>query len=188
MNRARTFQFSVVIQPFRELAIPRSINGFAVDKGVHMFDSIPAELAELIADIMDGQVKTIEFVSASAFNGTLTEGYSLPDLSSLDEETKRKIKTEVLARGELAARATVLSSNGKKVLALAIASLPEGVRGLALEDDASDYARHLYAALRKLDAERADRLLIEAPPPAADWDAVRDRLGRASTPGEPDGS
>ena len=64
------------------------IKGFNVDKGVHMFDSIPQELADVLLEIMDGQMRTIDFVSVSAFNGVMTDGYSLPDLSSLDQSTK----------------------------------------------------------------------------------------------------
>jgi hypothetical protein len=38
----------------------------------------------------------------------------------------------------------------------------------------------LYAALRELDAARADALLIEDVPDDAPWLAVRDRLARAT--------
>lgn len=82
---------------FGGLMYSMDIEGFAVDKGVHVFDSIPKELAEIVTEIMEGQVCEIDFVSASAFNGKVTEGFSLPDLDSLDdEEVKRKIKNELL--------------------------------------------------------------------------------------------
>ena len=55
----------------------------------------------------------------------------------------------------------------------------EGV-WLNLGEDAEDYARQLYAALRELDALNLDRILIEAPPLGADWLAVNDRLRRAT--------
>lgn len=45
--------------------------------------------------------------------------------------------------------------------------------------DAVGFAQALYATLRELDSLGLDRLLIEAPPHALDWNAVRDRLGRA---------
>lgn len=74
-----------------------NIEGFAVDKGVHIFDSIPVSLAEVVTDIMDGQVHEIDFVSASAFNNKVTEGFSLPDLNSLDDAAvKARIKAELL--------------------------------------------------------------------------------------------
>jgi L-threonylcarbamoyladenylate synthase len=41
------------------------------------------------------------------------------------------------------------------------------------------YARRLYAALRELDTAGCDTILVEAPPEATEWAAVRDRLQRA---------
>ncbi|QJF52872.1 NAD(P)-binding protein [Roseobacter ponti] len=74
------------------------INGFSVDKGVHIFDSIPVSLAETVTEIMDGKVHEIDFVSASAFNNKVTEGFSLPDLNSLDDTAiKKQIREELLA-------------------------------------------------------------------------------------------
>lgn len=46
--------------------------------------------------------------------------------------------------------------------------------------ESSGYARLLYAALRKLDSEDVDVILIEAPPEGEDWEAVHDRLRRAT--------
>jgi L-threonylcarbamoyladenylate synthase len=41
------------------------------------------------------------------------------------------------------------------------------------------YAQKLYAALRELDTAGCDEILIETPPDAPEWTAVRDRLKRA---------
>jgi L-threonylcarbamoyladenylate synthase len=41
------------------------------------------------------------------------------------------------------------------------------------------YAQRLYAALRELDSARCECILVEAPPDAPEWAAVRDRLKRA---------
>jgi L-threonylcarbamoyladenylate synthase len=41
------------------------------------------------------------------------------------------------------------------------------------------YAQRLYAALRELDGAGCERILVEAPPKAPEWSAVRDRLRRA---------
>jgi L-threonylcarbamoyladenylate synthase len=43
------------------------------------------------------------------------------------------------------------------------------------------YAQRLYAALRELDSAGCERILVEAPPDSAAWNAVRDRLTRACT-------
>jgi L-threonylcarbamoyladenylate synthase len=40
--------------------------------------------------------------------------------------------------------------------------------------------RELYRALRELDALKADLIVVEAPPAAADWFAINDRLLRAA--------
>ncbi len=45
-----------------------------------------------------------------------------------------------------------------------------------------DYARQLYAALRRLDESGCRMIVVEEPPQLPEWVAVRDRLGRASTP------
>jgi len=42
------------------------------------------------------------------------------------------------------------------------------------------YAQRLYAALRELDGAQCEAILIETPPESAEWDAIRDRLSRAT--------
>lgn len=42
------------------------------------------------------------------------------------------------------------------------------------------YAQRLYAALRELDTANCSVILIETPPETAEWDAIRDRLLRAT--------
>jgi L-threonylcarbamoyladenylate synthase len=46
--------------------------------------------------------------------------------------------------------------------------------------DAQAYAHDLYALLRFLDRCGCARIVVEAPPERAEWDAVRDRLTRAA--------
>ena len=46
--------------------------------------------------------------------------------------------------------------------------------------DAEAYAHDLYALLRALDSSGCARIVVEAPPERAEWDAVRDRLTRAA--------
>lgn len=62
---------------------------------------------------------------------------------------------------------------------------PEGASSdawLELPGDAEGFARQLYAALHALEDLGVSRIVVEAPPPGAAWDGVRDRLGRAATP------
>ncbi|UCH27053.1 MAG: threonylcarbamoyl-AMP synthase [Trueperaceae bacterium] len=52
---------------------------------------------------------------------------------------------------------------------------------IELSSEPERYAKDLYAALRELDHTRAAEILIEEVPVAATWEAIRDRLRRAST-------
>jgi L-threonylcarbamoyladenylate synthase len=72
-------------------------------------------------------------------------------------------------------------ANGKhKVAVLAFSRPDERVDyWLRMPRDPHAYAQRLYAALRELDSAGCERILVEAPPDAPEWDAVRDRLRRA---------
>ncbi len=59
-------------------------------------------------------------------------------------------------------------------------AFPEGVVSLRLPSDPAGYARDLYAALRELEDRGCSSICIESVPSTPDWDAIRDRLNRAS--------
>jgi L-threonylcarbamoyladenylate synthase len=46
--------------------------------------------------------------------------------------------------------------------------------------DAEAYARAIYAELHQCDGAGADLIVVEAPPPTAEWQAIADRLRRAA--------
>lgn len=56
------------------------------------------------------------------------------------------------------------------------------IRRITLPAQAQPYAQSLYAALRELDRQQPDLLLVAQPPETADWQAVNDRLGKAAAP------
>ena len=56
----------------------------------------------------------------------------------------------------------------------------ERVRVIRLAADAETWERELYALLRALDEERYGTLIIEAPPETPEWEAVNDRVKRAT--------
>jgi L-threonylcarbamoyladenylate synthase len=58
--------------------------------------------------------------------------------------------------------------------------LPESVISLRLPADPRGYARDLYASLRELEDRGCNSICIESVPSSPDWDAIRDRLTRAS--------
>ena len=49
-----------------------------------------------------------------------------------------------------------------------------------MPDDALATAQQLFAVLRDFDAKGVKLIWVENPPPEAEWDGVRDRLGRAA--------
>jgi L-threonylcarbamoyladenylate synthase len=53
---------------------------------------------------------------------------------------------------------------------------------IAMPADPSRYAHKLYAALRELDAQNLDLIVVETPPATLIWNAVCDRLRRAAAP------
>ena len=85
----------------------------------------------------------------------------------------------LVAASELAAAARALPG---RVGALVLGATPAPpVAAVArLPDDPAGYAHGLYAALRDLEDADCSALLLEQIPPGPDWDAIRDRLSRAS--------
>lgn len=85
----------------------------------------------------------------------------------------------LVGAGELESQLHTLTN----VAVLALGEAPfdsKAVSWIAAGDDPERYAHDLYANLRKLDAAGAKRILVEAPPAGAQWEAVNDRLARAA--------
>lgn len=99
---------------------------------------------------------------------------------SLDSHYAPRTPAELVAPEALAARRAALAREGETVRVIALGHLPADAEGLELPSQPAEYARHLYAALRAMDAEGADRILVQAPPEGEAWAAVRDRLRRAT--------
>ena len=56
----------------------------------------------------------------------------------------------------------------------------EKLRAVRLAGDAQTWEYELYSLLRSLDSERYGQLIIEAPPQGPEWEAVNDRVQRAT--------
>ena len=76
-------------------------------------------------------------------------------------------------------RAEITNTCNNDCVLLALSSLPDGMRGIALPAEPDAYAKGLYAALRALDALQADCILLEQLPDGPGWLAVTDRIKRA---------
>lgn len=72
---------------------------------------------------------------------------------------------------------------GKRIALIAFGSGANGIPVAlceAMPSSPEEYARALYATLRRLDTEGFDLLLLENPPAAPEWLAINDRLMRAA--------
>ena len=111
--------------------------------------------AEAIAAALGGAVASGAATSSPRVPGALRSHYA------------PRAPAELVARAELLARADRSRREDEHAQLLAIGTLPEGGAGLALPAEPEGYARYLYAALRQLDTEGADRITCSRPAPAA---------------------
>ena len=70
-------------------------------------------------------------------------------------------------------RVAVLARNARQPLI-------DKLTWIAAPESPAGYAHDLYASLRQLDDAGCDVMIVEEPPLAMEWAAVRDRLGRAA--------
>ena len=78
---------------------------------------------------------------------------------------------------------TLSSHKGRRIGVLALeVSVPRLNQALqrVVPVVAAQYAHELYGALRALDAQNVDVILVEAPPKTPAWQAINDRLARAA--------
>ena len=69
---------------------------------------------------------------------------------------------------------------GRKVALVHYTDMPPTHAALRLPATPDGFAHALYAALRAMDGEGADVILVEAPPKDGPWLGVNDRLRRAA--------
>ena len=114
---------------------------------------------------------------------------------TLDSHYAPKTPLKLIAAKDLNAEVDALLLSGKRVAVLAFdksIGLPVSPPGVGIRAarplvlivasrDAVTYARDLYANLRTLDAAGTSGILVQLPPQTSGWDAVNDRLGRATT-------
>ncbi|HSS46389.1 MAG TPA: L-threonylcarbamoyladenylate synthase [Burkholderiales bacterium] len=92
-------------------------------------------------------------------------------------------QTPLLVTRNLAECIRSLYRQNQRVAVLAYQSPPDGGLQMvwnAAPVKAADYARELYANLRKLDQSGCDVIVVEEPPLGEEWAAVRDRLSKAA--------
>lgn len=126
--------------------------------------------AEQVAQVLGGPVDAV--ASGPARAPGMLESHYAPGA-----------RVEVVAGGEVAARAAAFDADGARVAVLApdaVNGLPAAVLVLGPVGGPDHYAARLYAAFRRADAEGAEVILAVPPPAEGIGVAVRDRLQRAS--------
>jgi L-threonylcarbamoyladenylate synthase len=111
-----------------------------------------------------------------AEGGVQTTG-ALRSPGMLERHYAPKALTVLVSPGQVEAERARLEGEGRRVGVLA-AGRAAG-QGREMPADPEGYARELYAALHELD-ERFDALVIEAPGSGPPWEAILDRLRRAT--------
>jgi L-threonylcarbamoyladenylate synthase len=101
---------------------------------------------------------------------------------ALDKHYAPRTPLDLVPPGEVAGRVAAAAPQAVAVLApdWAVRAAPNLRLHLLAADRPSDYARTLYENLRQLDASGAARIIVSQPPAEPEWEAVRDRLKRAS--------
>jgi len=123
--------------------------------------------AEAIAAVID-QMPAAPDVAAPRASGTLESHYA-PHTPVAMQDTATLAQT--LAR---------MGEAGRKVALIHYSDLPAAHAATRLPGTPEGFAHALYAALRAMDGQGADVILVEAPPQDGAWLGVNDRLRRAA--------
>lgn len=107
---------------------------------------------------------------------------------TLESHYAPQTKVVLVDTPHLESRLAAYQSRGATVALLAlsetavasVAGVGGQLRVLEMPPKAEDYAAALYAGLRQADALTCDVIVVERPPAAPAWEAVLDRLSRAS--------
>lgn len=104
---------------------------------------------------------------------------------TLERHYSPRTPVQLVSPEELESGVRQLLAEGTPPAVLARRPLPSGVEAedwAEMPEEPKPYARALYASLRRLDARGRTRILVEQVPDEPGWEAVRDRLRRASAP------
>jgi L-threonylcarbamoyladenylate synthase len=125
--------------------------------------------AERIAEVL-GSVPQPPDAEAPRASGTLESHYA------------PRTPVALVDAGQLEEIIEKLRAGGRRIALMHYSLRTGSFDGVAmlLPATAAGYAHDMYAALRALDEARADLILVQAPPTAAAWEGVNDRLRRAA--------
>jgi L-threonylcarbamoyladenylate synthase len=160
----------------------------------------PVGIESTIVDLTGDQPRLLRqgSISHSDLERVLGRAVAAPDVAAprvsgrLERHYAPRTRLEVIAPDALADGLRRSHAKSLAVLAPpAVLTAWPGITAphfsLAAPDNADDYARTLYANLRRLDAAGAERIIVVAPPHGERWLPIHDRLQRAQAGSRPEG-
>lgn len=145
--------------------------------------------------ITQEQIADVLGIVVSAAGGEVRPGEALPSPGQMERHYAPRAALRVIEPGEESVLVFVQSGALVNPMPLQLggrsydastavltrgASEYPGARTVRMPDDPRAYASVLYATLHDLDEMGVERILVERVPEGHEWDAVRDRLRRAS--------
>ncbi|MBM43538.1 MAG: threonylcarbamoyl-AMP synthase [Phycisphaerae bacterium] len=115
-----------------------------------------------------------EVMEVATFHPTEVQGAS-PGTTASHYATHAPL--ELLDRASIEKR---LETTDEHVGAILLGGTAPAGNVIILDPDPNTCAKALYSSLRTLDETGPDRILFQRPPDGVEWDAIRDRLQRAS--------
>ena len=133
-----------------------------------------------IVDLSSGEAVILRpgKISAAELGIKITTGSSVRHSGGMEKHYAPKTPARLVATHELDKEISKLKA---RAAVLAFSRPDERVDfWLRMPREPAAYAQKLYAALRELDGANCDAILIEAPPAESGWEAVLDRLRKAT--------
>jgi L-threonylcarbamoyladenylate synthase len=125
-------------------------------------------------------------ISTQQIEAAIGMPVSLPDQSAprasgtLESHYAPKAPVALLPTDDMATTLAALAARGRRVAVIHFSPMTINGPHLALPAEPVGYAYGVYAALRAMDQEQVDVILVETPPQQAGWLGVNDRLRRAA--------
>lgn len=122
---------------------------------------------------------------SSSFVGEAASSAAAPRVPGMEHaHYAPRTPLRLVAAGQLPQQIAAARARGKRAGVVAMQACPANAMGIAWRAMANNplgYAHELYAALREIDALDLHVILVEAPPPTAEWAAIADRVQRAAS-------
>jgi L-threonylcarbamoyladenylate synthase len=159
-----------------ELKVDLVLDGGASEIGIE--STIVDLVGEGIALLRPGRISKEELEKALNKKVQDRKSDSPRHSGGLERHYAPRTPALLVPRHELDAE---IGRRGVSVAVLAFSRPDERVDyWIRMPNEPQAYARRLYGALRELDTAGCGTILVESPPESIEWDAIRDRLSRAT--------